>query len=203
MNLRRDKISESTDHTLTFARYIRFFEGLTALYADMDRAYAETSAYYGFQCAGCTDNCCLTLFYHYTHIERLYLLSGFFKLDAALQDEIRNRAQKVNRLTLAAQSQGSAPKVMCALNEKGACMLYAYRPMICRLHGIPHELRPPGKAPILSPGCAEFVLRHGGRGYREFDRTPFYLSLAGLEQRFKEASCFSGKIKKTVSEFFL
>jgi hypothetical protein len=191
------------DNTLTFDRYAGFFEELSALYADMDHAYIESATYYGFQCIGCTDNCCLTRFYHHTHLEYLYLLSGFFKLGLDRQEEILSRAGSVNRQTLAAESQGSTPRVMCALNEKGACILYAYRPMICRLHGIPHELRTPGKQTVFGPGCEEFVRHCGDKAYKTFDRTPFYLGLADLEHRFKQQSGFSEKFKKTISEFFL
>jgi hypothetical protein len=109
----------------------------------------------------------------------------------------------VNRQVREAETQGNIPRIMCALNEQGRCLLYACRPMICRLHGIPHELRPPGKQPVFAPGCAEFDRLCGDKKYRTLDRTMFYIALAGLEQRFKEAFGFSGKFKKTVSEFFL
>jgi hypothetical protein len=115
---------------------------------------------------------------------------------------IRERALMVNRRVLESESQGKVPRVMCALNEQGRCLLYAYRPMICRLHGIPHELRPPGKQPVFGAGCEEFVRLCGDKAYKTFDRTLFYQALADLERRFKEQSGFSGKFKKTVSEFF-
>jgi Fe-S-cluster containining protein len=191
------------DKTLTFDRYTRFFEELAALYSAMDSAYNQAADYYGFFCAGCTDNCCLTRFYHHTHMEELYLLNGFFKLGLELQASIRDRAQMVNRKVMKSESHGKVPRVMCALNEQGACLLYAHRPMICRLHGIPHEIRTHGKQPVFGPGCEEFVQHCGDKVYKTFDRTPFYLSLADLEQRFKQKSGFSGKFKKTISEFFL
>ena len=166
----------------------------------MDHAYAETAQYYGFQCAGCEENCCLTRFYHHTHVEYFYLLSGFFKLGFDRQEEIRSQAGAVNRQILTGQSQGTPPRMMCALNEQGACLLYEYRPMICRLHGIPHELKMPGRPTVYGPGCSDFVSRCGDRGYKVFDRTPFYLSLSGLERRFREQFHITGKLKKTVSE---
>jgi hypothetical protein len=181
-------------------RYARFFEEIAALYADMDRVFKEAADHYGFICAGCTDNCCLTRFYHHTHLEQLYLLSGFFNLEANWQERIRDRAQKVNRQVLDDQSHGKTTRIMCALNEEGRCLLYAHRPMICRLHGIPHELKTPGRPTVYGPGCAEFVSRCGGKAYKVFDRTPFYVTLADLEQRFKEKFGFTGKFKKTISE---
>jgi Fe-S-cluster containining protein len=186
-----------------FEHYTLFFQELAALYADMDRAYTEAADYYSFHCSGCGDNCCLTRFYHHTHLERLYLLSGFTGLDPGLQNRIRKRSQLVSRQVREAQTLGITPRIMCALNENGRCLLYAHRPMICRLHGIPHELRPPGKPPVFAPGCAELDRLCGGKEYKTFDRTPFYHSLADLERRFKERFGLSGKFKKTVSEFFL
>jgi Fe-S-cluster containining protein len=187
----------------TFDRYAGFFDELAALYRKMDRAYDDAAAYYGFQCAGCADNCCLTRFYHHTHLEHLYLLSGFYTLNKKHQERIRDRAGNAHGQVMDLESQGKAPRVMCPLNEKGACILYAYRPMICRLHGIPHELRTPGRPPVYGPGCAEFVSRCGGRAYKVFDRTLFYVSLADLERRFKEKYGLAEKFKKTISEFFL
>jgi hypothetical protein len=202
MNVKRDKIPESADKTVTFDLHELFFEELAALYAKMDRAYNEAAGHYGFVCVGCIENCCLTRFYHHTHIEQLYLLNGFFALELDLQKRIRKRSQVVNRQVREAEAQGNTPRIMCALNEEGRCLLYAHRPMICRLHGVPHELRSPGKQPVFGPGCAEFDRLSSGKEYKAFDRTIFYLSLAGLEQRFKEQFNFSGKLKKTVSEFF-
>lgn len=186
-----------------FKTYVPFLDELAVVFADMDRAYMEAADDYGLCCTGCTDNCCLTLFYHHTHIERLYLLNGFFQLAVDQQEQIRNLARMVNQQVMIAVAKKKTPRVMCALNEDGKCMLYASRPMICRLHGIPHEFTVPGRKPVFGPGCAEFVRQCGDKGYQVFDRTPFYLSLAGLEQRFKHQFNISDKIKKTVSEFFL
>ncbi len=169
----------------------------------MDRAYSEAADYYGFHCAGCEDNCCLTRFYHHTRLEELYLLSGFFTLTADRQEAVLDRAQTVNRQLLDARSRGKTSRIMCALNDQGKCLLYAHRPMICRLHGIPHELRTPGRPPALGPGCDEFIRRCDGKAYKAFDRTPFYHALAGMEQRFKEQFHMTGKIKKTVSEMLI
>ena len=183
-----------------FGKYAPFFDELVSIYADMDRLYNKSAEHYGFHCAGCDDNCCMTRFYHHTHIEQLYLLNGFLRLGFDRQEYIRNRAKRVNQQILEADSKEIIPRVMCALNDEGLCCLYSQRPMICRLHGIPHEFTPPGRDTVFGSGCAEFVRQCGDKGYRVFDRTPFYLALAGLEQRFKDQFGFTEKIKKTVSE---
>jgi hypothetical protein len=182
-----------------FAPYAFFFDELAAIYAEMDRQYGAVAAEYGFACSGCADNCCLTRFYHHTHIEHVYLLKGFFSLDARTRTDILQRAETAVEKTAQADVAGQSHRVMCPLNMKTRCRLYEFRPMICRLHGIPHEIRAPGRNPVFGPGCAEFVSGCGEQEYVRFDRTPFYARMANLEQRFKSASGFHDKFKKTVA----
>ncbi|MCU0590907.1 MAG: hypothetical protein MUC57_05475 [Desulfobacterales bacterium] len=103
-------------------------------------------------------------------------------------------------------SAGADTKPMCPLNEAGRCGVYAHRPMICRLHGIPHELHPPGRAPQapqLGPGCAEFHRLCGRAVYHPFDRTPLYAELARLESEFQQALGPRRKIRMTIAEMLL
>jgi hypothetical protein len=75
--------------------------------------------------------------------------------------------------------------------------------MICRLHGIPHELKKPGQKTIYAPGCETFDHRCGHIGYFEFDRTPFYRELARLEQEVKQALGITAKFKMSVAEMIV
>ncbi|MBW1898368.1 MAG: hypothetical protein JRI61_04830 [Deltaproteobacteria bacterium] len=59
-----------------------FFIRLQKIYSNMDEQYRQTAEYYGFNCRGCDDNCCRTLFFHHTHIEFFYLMEG---IDALCQ----------------------------------------------------------------------------------------------------------------------
>ena len=88
---------------------------------------------------------------------------------------------------------------MCPLNREGRCLLYAFRPMICRLHGIPHELRPPGRPVSYGPGCRLFSERHGRQPYVAFDRSPLYARMAGLEQEIRRALGFGARLKLTIA----
>ena len=92
---------------------------------------------------------------------------------------------------------------MCPLNLDEMCILYPYRPMICRLHGIPHELKRPEQKTIYGPGCETFDHRCGRRAYFEFDRTPFYQELAKLEQAVKQALGIAEKFKMTIAEMII
>ncbi len=180
-----------------------FLDLLVEFYAQMDQQYGEVSKYYAFNCNGCDDNCCLTRFYHHTFLEYLYLKNGYDLLGADKKRVIAERARNVIQETRILENKGMPIRLMCPLNFKGACILYAYRPMICRLHGIPHELRKPGAAVIKSPGCEEFTERRTERQYFRFDRTPFYIKLAEMENNLKQATGNSGRFKMTVAEMVL
>jgi len=180
-----------------------YFDRLRRIFVDMDRQYSQAASHYGFQCSGCGDNCCLTHFYHHTYLEFLFIREGFSGLDAAEQSRIRAKAEAVCSQMVRARNNDTVVRVMCPLNDAGMCGLYVFRPMICRLHGIPHELQKPGRPVVYGPGCAAFDDRCSGRPYFKFDRTPFYYAMAGLEKELKQAAGLTGAIKLTVAEMII
>jgi len=182
---------------------ISFFDRLRDIFADMDRQYAEAAKHYGFHCNGCEDNCCRTRFFHHTYLEIFYIHAGLNALDLARRQEIQSRAAWVCRETAKAHQKERPVRLMCPLNSDGHCTLYAYRPMICRLHGISHELRKPGQNAIRGSGCGMFDLRCSNQNYRKFDRTPFYFAMAKVEGEFKQAVGLSGRIKMTIAEMIM
>jgi len=182
---------------------IAFFDLLQNIYADMDRKYGIAAQSYGFQCRGCQDNCCLTRFYHHTYLEYLLIRRGFDNLDLPDQHAIRAKAEEVRRQTELADNNGMPVRLMCPLNNDGMCTLYHYRPMICRLHGIPHELQKPGQPVIHGPGCGVFDEQCSDKPYYKFDRTQFYFEMVRLENEFKLAAGLTGRIKLTIAEMIL
>lgn len=180
-----------------------FLERLKALYADMDAAYQAAADHYGFHCDGCTENCCLTRFYHHTHLEYRYLEWGFRLLSLEDRERVLARARAARRDTAAAEKEEALIRVMCPLNEVGRCRLYTFRPMICRLHGIAHELHLPGRPASRGPGCEEFTRQAAGKAYHPFDRTPFYREMALLENELKQAAGISARLKLTVAEMIV
>lgn len=176
---------------------------LEQLYASMDRSYNNIADHYGFACNGCEDNCCLTLFHHHTHLEFFYLSKGFRALDRQRQVAIAEKAEAVCSAVRAAAKNGPPLRQMCPLNFDNHCSLYAFRPMICRLHGIPSELHRPDGNTTRALGCASFMDRCGQLAYVPFDRTPFYIDLAGIEQALRRDMPGAGKIKMTVAEMIL
>jgi hypothetical protein len=88
---------------------------------------------------------------------------------------------------------------MCPLNLEGRCIVYAHRPMICRMHGIPHELQRPDGRRIRGPGCEAFACsRHDPDDF--LDRTPFYRDMAALEGELRRTIRFRAKIRMTVAQ---
>jgi Fe-S-cluster containining protein len=178
-------------------------ERLRRVLDDIDAAYERAAAAYGFVCSGCENSCCRTRFHHHTLLEFLYLREGFSELPADRQERIRANAAAVVAQHAQAAVSGAEVRPMCPLNAEGRCVLYAHRPMICRLHGIPHELRPPGRPAQQSPGCEEFHRRCGRPARHLLDRTPLYTELARLEAECRESLGLRRKIRMTIAEVLL
>jgi Fe-S-cluster containining protein len=178
-----------------------YLERLAAIFRKMAERYEETAVQYGFVCSGCENSCCRTRFYHHTLIEYFYLMNGLESLNSIDRTKIHSRALDVKSRWKT--HSAPAPDSMCPLNEAGRCRLYAHRPMICRLHGLPHELNHPIKGKTISPGCHEFVIQCGGKAYIPFDRTPLYLELADLENSFRQDTGLRAKMKMTIAEMLV
>lgn len=184
-------------------RYLPLLSRLGSLFQEMDRAYAAAADRYGFICNGCADNCCLTRFYHHTLVEYLYLVEGLRTIKSDLRQEVRQRSLTVCTAMADADRQGASLRIMCPLNRDGRCVLYSHRPMICRLHGIAHELHRPTGQVIEHPGCDAFseqCRQSGIAAYIPFDRTPFYRQMALLEKDLRLSTGYAGKIKLTIAQ---
>jgi Fe-S-cluster containining protein len=175
-------------------------EELALLFESMDRAYRLCADRYGFVCNGCDNNCCRSRFFHHTLLEYSYIRQGLDQLPADLRRRVDQRARDALSLTDRAADGGRPRRTMCPLNEGGRCVLYAHRPMICRLHGIPHILRRPDGRHQTGPGCDDFVRRCGNSPNDRLDRTPLYARMALLEQRARRQMGFNEKIKMSIAQ---
>lgn len=180
-----------------------FLKKLAEIYAAMDQKYTDAAGHYGFSCTGCDDNCCLTRFYHHTLLEYLYILKGFRRLESKKQAELKHRALDVCQKTDLADKKGLSVRLMCPLNVDGLCLLYEHRPMICRMHGIPHELKSPDGRRAHGPGCDAFSRQCMEKNYFKFDRTPFYLEMASLEKELKQTAGTMEKVRFTVAQMLM
>ncbi|OGR58368.1 MAG: hypothetical protein A3J80_01525 [Desulfobacula sp. RIFOXYB2_FULL_45_6] len=88
------------------------------LYQSMDEIWNRIAALYQFQCTGCEDNCCKSLFFHHTHVEKAYLRHGFDQLEPGRKNEILSRAEDYCQKTFIENETGKSRKIMCPLNEK-------------------------------------------------------------------------------------
>jgi hypothetical protein len=93
--------------------------------------------------------------------------------------------------------------MMCPLNIDARCLLYRERPMICRLHGIPHVMRHPFKGLITGTGCHIFEASYRQNGGKPLDRTPIYRTLAGLEKTLRRDSGIESPVRLTVAQMIL
>lgn len=183
-----------------------FMQNLEMLFQEMDAAYDAASRQYGFFCQGCVDTCCETRFYHHTLLEYLYLKAGLRTFSPKEQDDILALARKVNLKMAEADAAGHPVRMLCPLNQDGRCRMYAYRPMICRLHGIAHELRQPDGKIIRQPGCDAFFnhcRENGKTSYIPFDRTRFYRQMAALEKALRQETGYGEKIRMTISQILV
>ena len=187
---------ETEYSNIAFESALPFLKGLQSLYIEMDQQYDAAAAQYPFECNGCEDNCCQTFFHHHTIVEYLYLKFGFIELPHGIQQKIFERVLYESMT----RHEGLPSKFMCPLNTDGLCLLYRFRPMICRLHGIPNEIRRPDGITLRGPGCPQFEKHFSENAYINFDRTPFYLRMATIEKNLKNSLKIATKFKKTVSE---
>lgn len=183
---------------LQIAKNAGIFDELAEIFSDMDKAYEDSASSAGFSCTGCSESCCETRFYHFTWAEYLYLVNGLDSLDFEKSTIMGDRAKYVADFYRKG-SQIEIPKIMCPVNENGLCVLYHFRPMICRLHGIAHEFSMAGEK-RKGPGCALFDESSKGRDILVMDRTPFYSRMSMLEKRTREVLGQPGKIKMTVAD---
>lgn len=168
---------------------------IDSIFGDIDRAYQAVAEAYGFRCRSCEETCCRSHFYHHTFLEFFFLREGFRQMPANEQQRLARQAQRVCK-----EVEAGAEKILCPVNSAGRCRLYRHRPMICRLHGIPHKLHHPVRGWIVGPGCELFSRRHSSDDSLRIDRTPHYRRVAQLEQEMKAALGLQGRIRMTVAE---
>lgn len=176
---------------------------LETLYAEMDTAYDAAAAGYGFDCRGCEDSCCRSRFYHHTLAEVAGLLRGYIELPEKQREEIAARARDYCRALHTSEQRNRPLDRLCPLNVDTRCLLYRQRPMICRLHGIPHTMRHPTRGVITGTGCHLCETSPGQSGGPPLDRTPLYTAMARLEKSLRQASGVDSPLRLTIAQMVL
>jgi len=171
---------------------------LALIYEKMDAGYDRIARLSGFECRGCSDNCCYARFYHHTLLDYLYLRKGCFTLHRSLRTLVLEQAKATVETDAAADKAQERVPVICPLNREEKCLLYPYRPMICRLHGIPHRMNRPDGQILTGPGCEEFE-KQNAPGDLFLDRTPCYRELATLERELRTHTGIGSIPKRTIA----
>ena len=175
---------------------------LKDLYALMDLEYGKVSALYSATCEGCKENCCTQRFHHHTVAEYLFLLEGLKAAPPELRSTILRRARIVVESYSHELEAGEIFRLMCPVNFDGLCSLYEWRPMICRLHGLPHHFIMPDGSRKTGGGCHR--IKAGGPGpSASMDRTPFYTELARIEKDLRQQLDFRERFKKTTAQMIM
>ena len=172
---------------------------MKTLYESMERDYDSVARHYGFTCEGCTENCCTQRFFHYTWAEYFYLLEGLRNAEKSLAGQIVRRAREVVRAYGEEEDPLNPEPLMCPVNFDGLCSLYAHRPMICRMHGLPHRVRDPRGSESREGGCGRFEAM-GIKVDWSVNRTPHYTALARIEGQLRKERMLSGNLRLTTAE---
>jgi Fe-S-cluster containining protein len=136
----------------------RILEQYGLLLAEVDAWFGRCQEAYPREiacCAGCSE-CCRGLF-DITLLDACLLKDGFDRLDEAVRQRVLARVAPRLAQIRTLWPEFDAPYILnhrpeeewealmpeedetpCVLLEEGRCLLYAYRPMTCRLNGIPH-----------------------------------------------------------------
>jgi Fe-S-cluster containining protein len=174
---------------------------MRALYAAMDEAYDAVAKHYGFGCEGCEDNCCTQRFHHHTLAEYHYLLEGMKAAEPEPASRILVKAKIVLDSYRKEIEVGEVLPLMCPVNFDGLCGLYGHRPMICRMHGLPHRFRRPDGREERGGGCARFEEKNATDW--TVDRTKEYAELAKIEGEIRKRTLRGGRYRKTTAEMLM
>lgn len=182
-------------------------EKVENLYSRMEEEYDKVAGALGFSCEGCPDNCCDSYFQHHTYTEWAYLWRGLRQLPADELKRIEEWAGKYIVECRQAEAQGERPQVMCPLNEKGLCILYAHRLLVCRTHGVPAVMRRPDGKSLQFPGCfrcQEIVETTDEKEIPFVERTRLLRELVVIEDELLEQRRhLYPKIKMTIAEMIV
>jgi len=169
------------------------FEKYETLAATADLAFREMRSQYP-SCVRCKPRCsdCCHAVFGLFLIEAAYLRSRFEKLDRKDRRQAVSRAGKaekemarmVNKAQKGGDPQGSFPlekaRVRCPLlNDADECVLYQYRPITCRVYGIPTAIQ--GKAHVCWKAKFEKDKTYPAFNLDEVNRKLYHLSTEFLQ----------------------
>jgi hypothetical protein len=112
----------------------------------------------------------------------MYLRLGLNSLAPELRERVIDSARAILAVKYRSPYGDAYRNAVCAGNIDGLCVLYKFRPMICRLAGIPHVIHRPDGREVRSEGCARYNSDFRSLSTDlEIDRTGFYREMAQIE----------------------
>lgn len=131
----------------------QILEELDALRARADASFAKVAELHpqALACHQGCDDCCHALF-DLSPVEAISLALAFLDLPRPTRREARRRGEKASAIFDQALAQAfgqqdaerlqalTQARVPCPLLEAGSCLLYAQRPLTCRLYGVPVQV---------------------------------------------------------------
>ncbi|MBE0467863.1 MAG: YkgJ family cysteine cluster protein [Candidatus Desulforudis sp.] len=175
--------------------YNDLFAAYEQLAAGADEAFQAVERDYGDQvrCRLYCDDCCYAVFGLFL-IESVYLKHHFDQLDSEKKQEALARANKADK-ALAVLEKGMADhqddpelqaytlgreRIRCPLlNDRQECILYPFRPITCRIYGVPTKIQ--GRAFV----CGQTGFQKG-EPYPAFDLDAVYKNLYRLSVELLE-----------------
>ncbi len=156
---------------------------LKDLFRAMDAAYSGAAARVGFSCTGCDGaRCCTVDLTVSTLLEMKFLRLGFDTLESDAKGKILRRSRFMVKAKEEDPTGDAYRNSVCVLNFDGSCGLYLYRPMICRLSGIPHVIRRPDGRTLTGDGCETYRKEtEPAHPDLRLDRTDLYREMAVIE----------------------
>jgi len=153
------------------------------LYRRIDSSYGQAAEQVGFSCQRCDgEKCCTVDLTLHTCVETAYLRHGVELLVPHRRREVIQRSAVVLAAKEADPVGPAYRNAPCVLNVDGLCSIYDYRPMICRLAGIPHVFRRPDGSTLEAGGCPRYEAEIlPAFPHLRIDRTPFYRDMAEIE----------------------
>lgn len=185
------------------------FLRLQDIYEKMEQDYDKVAQQLYFSCSGCPDNCCDSYFLHHTYAEWAYLWVGFRELGQTKQEELKQRSSDYIEQCRVAKNCGEQPLVMCPLNEDGLCLLYKFRLLVCRTHGVPATMTRPDGQTMRFPGCfrcQQLVEKKYDNSIQppHVERTPLLRQLVLLESELLDnRRHLLPKVKMTIAEMLV
>ena len=142
-------------------RLERYTEYLKSLNELIEQCFEQQKDY--IYCKPGCGVCCNNSDYPTSELEYEYLKTGLNLLNPEKKQLVRERVRELyKKRTLLFEKEGKPHKFVyiCPLVDEGKCLIYPYRPMVCRTYGLIILKRDKGRVISQLPECANNGLNY-------------------------------------------